>query len=81
MLCAIAASTNRRGGITFAFNAIRGTNYNVNANIDDPAYQLAASAFIAAYDKPHTLTEYGMQDWPAQMAEAEALLRTGWSPE
>jgi len=80
MLCAIAASSTRGHGITSAFNAIRGTDHGVMTIIDDPAYRLASKAFVASFDRPQCLTSNGMQDWPAQMAEAEALLRCGWSP-
>ena len=68
LICAIAASTP---SMTEAYALVR-----VNARTDDAAYALAFGAWVQAH---------GDRGWsspadPAVDAEAEALLRCGWSP-
>lgn len=83
LACAMSASTWRlTHGIVEAFRVIDDRNYR-NRWPSGPAYRLARSAFDQAYLHRCTKTEPGGigQDWHAQMAEAESMLRTGWSPE
>ena len=81
MLCAVAAS-NTCGVQWVALGLGLVDDEEIAHTL--ASYQLAAKAFDEAYK--HPCTKFGpaphdFQNWPAQMAEAESMLRCGWSPE
>ena len=86
LACAMAASTNRGRGVADAVSLMRGIDYVMFGTgdavgvTDDPAIDLIDAAFEEAYKHDCSKREDGGQDWVAQMAEAEAMIRTGWSP-
>jgi hypothetical protein len=67
LLCAIAASTD-----IFAMSAVR--DLDLSRDAERLAYGAWARSF---WETTHTRGECWCEDW----AEAEALLRCGWSPE
>ena len=80
LLCQLAASNGKSGLITAA-ETLGLIDHEIV-----PSYVLASKAFDAAYGSVggSHCTDTGNpdrhQDWFGQMAEAESMLRTGWSP-
>lgn len=73
LICAIAASSNVGSDNVARHIGVRSKKVDA----------LVSQAFAAAGDAPWTRDRMGgfdAQNWPVQMAEAEAMLRTGWSP-
>jgi hypothetical protein len=85
MLCAMAASSSGHG-IHDAWKALRWKNapppWKGWHPTNDAAYDLAHAAFNESGKHPWSRIDGDgwSQDWEAQMAGAEALLQTGWSP-
>jgi hypothetical protein len=82
LICALAASTNV-GSIGCAWAIGLHTGSHAARREYLAAIDLVSAAFDEAGLHPWTRDRFGRfdaQNWCAQMAEAEAMLRTGWSP-
>jgi len=72
LICAIAASTPSLA------NAYRSTKIELGASVSHESLGLALSAWVYARDV--LMERFGMSDTYQVDAEAEALIRTGWTP-
>lgn len=76
LICAVAASTDWRGQAPYYDVLVAGL---LGIDRGDPAVRLSIEAWCAA-GSAHRFVGLEL-DWPrARDAEAEALLRSGWSP-
>lgn len=74
-LLAMMASNRMQQGIMTAYRQSEGHRLWTRDEENSPVIALAAEAFASAYGKPHTMIGDIQQDWHAQAAEAEAMLR------